>query len=85
MKRSIFDETATLPVLGFVPIDSPILTAWYEVVYLISKQVKPHTIGENLLKPAALKMVNIMLGKAAEDKLSQIPLSNDTISSRIDA
>ncbi|XP_045120467.1 protein ZBED8-like [Portunus trituberculatus] len=29
-------------------------------------------------------MANIMLGKAAENKLSQIPLSNDTISSRID-
>ncbi|KAL7639523.1 UNVERIFIED_CONTAM: hypothetical protein RMT77_010024 [Armadillidium vulgare] len=29
-------------------------------------------------------MANIMLGKTAENKLSQIPLSNDTISSRID-
>ena len=29
-------------------------------------------------------MANIMLGKAAENKLSQIPLSNDTISNRID-
>ncbi|XP_040583539.2 protein FAM200C-like [Lepeophtheirus salmonis] len=28
-------------------------------------------------------MANVMLGKAAEDKFSQIPLSNDTISSRI--
>ena len=36
------------------------------------------------MKPAALKMANIMLGKAAEDKLSQIPLLNGTISNRID-
>ena len=36
------------------------------------------------MKPAALKMANIMLGKAAENKLSQIPLSNDTVSNRID-
>ena len=71
-------------VLGFVPIDKPILTASYEVAYLIAKQGKPHTIGETLVKLAALKMANIMLGKAAEDKLSQIPLSNDTISSRMD-
>ncbi|XP_054464244.1 protein FAM200C-like [Anoplopoma fimbria] len=84
VKRARFDEKATLPVLGFVPIDKPILTASYEVAYLIAKQGKPHTIGETLVKPAALKMANIMLGKAAEDKLSQIPLSNDTISSRID-
>ena len=31
-----------------------------------------------------LKIANIMLGKAAEVKLSRIPLSNDTISDRID-
>ena len=36
------------------------------------------------MKSTALKMANIMLGKAAENKLSQIPLSNDTISNRID-
>jgi hypothetical protein len=83
-KRARFDKEATLPVLGFVPIDQPVLTASYEVAYLIAKQGKPpHTIGETLVKPAALKMANIMLGKAAENKLSQIPLSNDTIGSRI--
>ena len=37
-----------------------------------------------LIKPAALKMAKIMLRKAAEDKFSFIPLSNDSISSRID-
>lgn len=84
MKRVRFDEKATLPVYGFIPIDKPILTASYEVAYLIAKHGKPHTIGETLVKPAALKMANIMLGKAAESKLSQIPLSNDIISSRID-
>ena len=80
-KRARFDKETTLPVLGFVPIDQPVLTASYEVAYLIAKQGKPHTIGETQVKPAALKMANIMLGKAAENKLSQIPLSNDTIMS----
>ena len=84
VKRARFDEKATLPTFGFVLINKPVLTASYEVAYLIAKQGKPHTIGETLVKPAALKMANIMLGKAAENKLSQIPLSNDTISSRID-
>ena len=84
VKRARFDEKATLPVLGFVPINKPILTASYEVAYLIAKQGKPHTIGETLRKPAVLKMENIMLGKEAEVKLSQIPLSNDTISDRIE-
>ncbi|KAG8231590.1 hypothetical protein J437_LFUL012282, partial [Ladona fulva] len=82
--RARFDERATLPVLGFVSINKPILTASYEVAYLIAKQGKPHTIGETLIKPAVLKMTNIMLGKAAEVKLSLIPLSNDTISDRIE-
>ncbi|GAA6085212.1 protein ZBED8-like [Tachysurus ichikawai] len=84
VKRARFDEKATLPVLGFVPINKPILTASHEVAYLIAKQGKPHTIGETLIKPAVLKMANIMLGKTAEVKLPQIPLSNDTISNRIE-
>nr|DBA32953.1 TPA: hypothetical protein GDO54_000696 [Pyxicephalus adspersus] len=83
VKRARFDEKATLPVLGFVPTNKPILTALYEVAYLIAQQGKPHTIGETLIKPAVLKMANIMLGKAAEVQLSQIPLSND-ISNRIE-
>ena len=84
IKRVSYDEKATLPIFGFVSIDKPILTASYEVALLIAKQDKSYTIGKKLLKPAALKMANIMLGKAAENKLSQIPLSNNTISNRID-
>ena len=83
VKRVRFDDRATLPVLGFIPSNKPKLTASYEVAYLIAKQGKPHAIGEILIKPAALKMANIMLGKGAEAKFSKIPLSNDTISSRI--
>ena len=84
IKRARYDKKDILPVFGFVPIDKQILTASYEVAYLIAKQGKPHTIGEKLAKPAALKMANTMLGKAVENKLSQISLSNDTISNRID-
>ncbi|KAF2346976.1 hypothetical protein FHG87_022269 [Trinorchestia longiramus] len=84
VKKARFDERATLPILGFLPIKKPILTASYEVAYLIAKQGKPLTIGETLVKPALLKMANIMLGKEAEVKLSKIPLSKDTISDRIE-
>ena len=83
IKRPRHHEKATLPVFRFVSIDKPILTASYEVAYPIAEQGKPHTIGEKLVKPAALKTANIMLGKAAEIKLSQIPLLNDIISNRI--
>ncbi|KAF2346616.1 Transposase type 1 [Trinorchestia longiramus] len=84
VKKARFDEKATLPILGFVPIKKPILTASYEVAYLIAKQGKPLTIAETLVKPAVLKMANIMLGDETEVKLSQIPLSNGTISDRIE-
>ncbi|XP_076329269.1 protein FAM200C-like isoform X1 [Tachypleus tridentatus] len=84
VKIARFDEKAPLPVLGFIPINKLILTTSYEVAYVIAKQGKPHTIGEALVQPAMLKIANIMLGKAAKNTLSQIPLSNHTISSKID-
>ncbi|KAF2347932.1 hypothetical protein FHG87_021314 [Trinorchestia longiramus] len=51
---------------------------------IIGCRAKPHTIGETLVKPAISKMANIMLGIEAEVKLSEIPLSNDTIRDRIE-
>ena len=54
------------------------------MAYLIGKHGKPLTIGETLVKPAALRMANIMLGTAAKDKLSLVPLSNDIVKNRID-
>lgn len=45
---------------------------------------KPHTIGEIFVKQVVLKIANIMLGKIFENGLSQIPLSNGTINSKID-
>ena len=84
IKKARFDENATLPVFGFVLIDKSILTASYEVAYLMAKQRKLHTIGEKLVKPAVLKKANIIFGKAAENKSSQIPFSNGTISNKID-
>ncbi|XP_040278289.1 protein ZBED8-like [Bufo bufo] len=77
VRRARFDEKASLPVLSFVPINKPILIASYEVAYLIAKQGKPHTIGETLIKPAVLKMANIMLGKAAEVNPAKFSLQLD--------
>ena len=63
-KRARFDAHASISSYGFVPVDIPIFTASYKVTYLIGNHGKPHTIGETLVKPAALQMVNIMLGAA---------------------
>jgi len=59
------------------------IEASYHVALQIAKQKKAHTIGENLIKPCALKMVELMLGSESCKKLDAIPLSNDTISRRI--
>uniref|UniRef100_A0A674N592 Uncharacterized protein n=1 Tax=Takifugu rubripes TaxID=31033 RepID=A0A674N592_TAKRU len=45
---------------------------------------KPHTIAEDLILPAAMDMVREVLDQSAADKLKTIPLSNDTISRRIE-
>ena len=83
-KRARFDVHASITSYGFVPVDKPILTASYEVANLIGKDGKPHTIGKTLVKLAALRMAKIMLGTAAKDKLSLVPLSNDIVKNRID-
>ncbi|KAF2361470.1 hypothetical protein FHG87_007781 [Trinorchestia longiramus] len=66
----------------FASINKPILTASYEVAYQIANLGKPHAIGET--QQVVLMMANIMLGKETEVKLSLIPLSNATISDRIE-
>ena len=57
--------------------------ASYEVAYLIAKDKKPHTIGETLIKPAAIAISQIMNGDKATEEIKGIPLSADTISRRI--
>ena len=83
IKRVRFDSSGTFPKMGFVPADKPLLLASYKVAYEIAKNKKPHTIAENLIKPCALEMAGIVLGKEAKQKLQQVPLSDNVISSRI--
>ena len=82
-KRARFNANATITSCGFVSVDKPILTASYEVAYLIAKQGKPHIIGETVVKPGVMQLAKIMLGKEVENKLFLVPLSNDVVKSRI--
>ena len=82
-KRARFNANATITSCGFVSVDKPILTASYEVAYLIAKQGKPHIIGEILVKPGVMQLAKIKLGKEVGNKLSLVPLSNDVVKSRI--
>ncbi len=59
------------------------VTASYEVSRLIATSGKPHTIGEDLILPAAKQMVSIMLGNKAVKQLNFISLSNNTVKRRI--
>ena len=46
-------------------------------------QQKKHSIAEELILPAALDMVSVMLNDASAAKITTIPLSNDTVARRI--
>lgn len=60
------------------------LKASYKVSYLIAKSGKNHTIGEKLILPAAVEIVSsCMLGEKEAKIIKTIPLSNDTVSRRI--
>lgn len=59
------------------------LRASYATAYRIAKTKKPHTIAEELVLPAAIEMCEIMVNASAANKLKLIPLSNDTVSRRI--
>jgi pyruvate/oxaloacetate carboxyltransferase len=49
----------------------------------IAKLCKPHTVAENLILPAAIDMVKELEGSEDEEKLKDIPLSNNTMFRRI--
>lgn len=62
--------------------DNATLEASYLVALRITKTCKAHAIAENLIL-AAVDMVNVLIEPEEEKKLKTIPLSNDTISRRI--
>lgn len=74
-QKTHFRKQATIP--------SKALLASYKVAYRIARSKKPHTIAEELVLPAALDMVSIMIGESAAKQLASVPLSNNTISRRI--
>lgn len=69
---------------NFTKLNDKYLQASFEVSYLIAKDKKPHTIGESLLLPAAVRMVDIIHGKEYTEKLKAIPLSDNSVARRIE-
>ena len=60
------------------------LKASYKVCLMITKQKKAHTIGENLVLPAAKVMIHCVFGDESVKKINSISLSNNTVQQRID-
>lgn len=60
------------------------LLASYNIANMIAKAGKPHTVGETLILPAVKEVISTVLHRNATEILKAIPLSNDTVSRRID-
>lgn len=64
-------------------IDNSLVKASYMVAFRIAKCKKPYNIGESLIKPCLIDVSSELLGPSATKKMMNLPLSNDTISRRI--
>ena len=74
-KKRIGDTRDDLP--------SKYLEASFKISYSIAKSLKPHTIGESLIKPCLEEATEILFGADAKDEVSKIPISNNVVKSRI--
>ena len=71
-----FNKYMKLPERGLV--------VSYKVAHLLAKCKKAHTDTESVIAPSVSIIVETMLGSYAADTISKFPLSNDTISRRIE-
>ena len=56
----------------------------YELSLLIAKKGSAHTVGEELIIPAAKIISNVLFDEKCTKKINEIPLSNTTVKRRID-
>lgn len=57
--------------------------ASFEVAWLIARNKKQYTIGKDLVKPAAVKMAEIMCGQKEAKKQNSVPLSARIVKEQI--
>ena len=53
------------------------------MAWLIARNKKPYTIGEELVKPAAVRMAEIVCGQKEAMQLGSVPLSARVVKERI--
>ncbi|CAG9785192.1 unnamed protein product [Diatraea saccharalis] len=56
----------------------------FQVALKVAQCKKPHSIAEELIKPAAIAMARTVRGDEIAKKLEMVPISNDTVKKRID-
>jgi len=64
-------------------VSEKVQLASYEVAEFIALKSKSYVLAESAILPACQKMVKGMFGDKAEQEISKIPLSNNTIQRRI--
>jgi zinc finger BED domain-containing protein 5/7/8/9 len=79
MKRQRLDSKTTKGVYS----QRDAAMASLKVAWHVARAKKPHSIAEELIKPAAMDLRTIMCGTDQSKKLESVPLSDDTISRRI--
>ena len=78
-KQARYKKSGTLPKMGFTSVEKPHLLTSYKVAYRIAKEMKPHALAEEVVKPYVIDMADIILGDGAARKLKQVALSNDSL------
>jgi hypothetical protein len=63
--------------------DKKLMTS-YEIAQIIAKYGVPHAYGEKLILQSIRVFINNMIGQNQHEILSSVPLSNDTVSKRVD-
>ena len=70
-KRALYEKSGALSKMGFTSVKKPRLLASYKVAYRIAKEMKPHTLAEEVIKPCVIDMADIIFGDGAARKLKQ--------------
>lgn len=87
--RDYFEKLATEKnqqskmITNFLKLPEKGLIASYKVAQLIAQRKKAHTDAESIIAPAVAIIVESMLGPEAAAKVKTVPLSDDTMSRRI--
>ncbi|XP_013793786.2 zinc finger BED domain-containing protein 5-like, partial [Limulus polyphemus] len=68
----------------YTKVNEKSLYVSYLISLKITKAGKPHTIGETLVLPAIKDTVKVVFGDKSEQEIETIPISNNTVTLKID-